>query len=99
MPWAIPQVSLQSGQSSIVTQVTVGTTPVQILAANPKRVRATIFYPDSTVLYLKLGPGAASNSFTYKLTSSDSKDVTDWDGVISAVKSSGSSVLTITEIS
>ena len=99
MPWAILTVKNQSGTNSNITSVPVTpSAPVTILAANPNRVKAVIYYPDSTVLYIKLGSGVSTTNWTYKLASSQTLEIINWSGTITAIKGSGNSTLNITEI-
>ena len=53
--------------STVVTSMAAGTSAVTLLSALSTRRRALIFNDANTVLYLKLGTGASSTSFTVKV--------------------------------
>lgn len=99
MPWAVAPVRNQGGTHSTVTVVPV--TPaaaVTLLQPNSKRVRATLYHDASTVLYIKLGSGASSANFTYKLVNPGGQEIQDWWGVVTAIKGSGNSNVIVTEV-
>jgi hypothetical protein len=57
--------------ASNVTNVASSATNVTLLAANANRGAATIYNDSTSVLYLKLGAGASSSSFTIMILPSD----------------------------
>ena len=56
-----------SGYTSNVTTVSVPSSDTQLLAANPDRVGAIIYVTGSYPIFLKLGSGAAVNSYTMQI--------------------------------
>lgn len=86
--------------SAAVTRVAVGPAVVTLLVARPARVRAIIFNETGT-LRVKLGPNASLTDYTYEILSSagnNSQDVTDYTGIITAIKTSGSTFAQVTDI-
>lgn len=81
-----------------VTNTSVGTSAVTILAANATR-RGIIITNESGTLFVKFGSGASSTSYTYRLVANTTVDLdTRYPGVISAVKVSGTTPVLSTEL-
>lgn len=53
---------------------------------------------ESGYLYLKLGPAAAMDDYTYRLNGNAVLELTTWVGPVSAVRASGSGWVMCTEI-
>lgn len=56
------------GMNSTVSQIAASTVAATVFAANATRVGATFFNEGKETMYLKLGSGASSTSYTAKLT-------------------------------
>lgn len=57
--------------TAAVTRVPSSVDAVQILAANPDRLRLLVYNESTQTLYLKYGSGASSTSYTVQLASGD----------------------------
>ena len=85
------------GQFADVKQVSVGTSPVQLIPMRPEREVAWI-YNAGGILYYKFGLGASETSFTGRLTPNESSPpLYRYNGPITAVKASGTSMVYVTE--
>jgi hypothetical protein len=68
-----------------------------LLAANTNRKRAILSFESATD-YVKLGAGASTSSYTYKVTTANTViEITGWVGQIDATGTSGKNVL-VTEL-
>lgn len=82
-----------------VTSVPASLTSVTLLAANPDRRGAAIFNNSSSELYLKLGVGASSTSFTYRAATNAYFEVPfRYTGIITGAWSSATGNALITEV-
>lgn len=84
-----------SSDTATTQNITVGNiTPITLFVSNPNRLKAVI-YNETGTLYIKLGIGASSTSYNYRLTANTFQEITEYTGIITAIKQSGStSVLT-----
>jgi hypothetical protein len=86
--------------SSNVTRVAVSSTSVQFLAANTARLGMIVVNESSGTMFLKYGTAAASNSYTYRITSNQVLEVgSNYTGIVHAILGSGSGNGQITELS
>jgi hypothetical protein len=102
-PWVISgNVTIGGGATATITQVSVtNAVSVTLLASNADRKKAIFTIPTiGTALFI--GFAATTNTtttFTYKLVSNNSVlEVEDYTGVISAIATGTTDVVTITEI-
>ena len=83
--------------STVTLVVTTGSNQT-LLAPNANRKRAVLSFESATD-YVKLGVGAATNSYTYKITSANTViEISGWTGQIDMTGTSGKNVL-VTELS
>lgn len=82
--------------SAVVTTVAVGVSAIQLLASRAARVRAVIFNEAGT-LYVKAGAAASSSDYTWRLTANTELDVTQYYGVLTAAKQSGTTDVHVTD--
>lgn len=80
-----------------VTNVSVGTSPTTLSASNANKTRVVIFNETGT-LYVKLGSGASSTSYTTRLTANTLYEITGYTGIISATKQTGTTPVLVTEV-
>ena len=86
-----------SSGSATVSNVSVGVSSTTLLAANASRLRA-IIHNESGTLFVKYGTGASSTSYTYRLVAQTVLEASQYTGIITAVKQSGTSAVLCTEI-
>ena len=86
-----------SASSATVTNLSIGTSVTTVLAANASRIRA-IIHNESGTLYVKYGTGASSTSYTFRLTAQAVLESTQYTGIITAIKASGTSPVLVTEL-
>lgn len=78
---------------------TVGTDEAVLLSPNTNRIGATIYNEGSAICYMKLGTDASTTSYTLQIISGAYYELPyRYTGSITAITSSGSCVLRITEI-
>jgi hypothetical protein len=83
--------------SATVTSNSVGAVAaVTLLASRAARIRAVIFNESGT-LFVKAGSTASSTDYTWRLTANTELDVTDYTGILTAIKSSGTSNVQATD--
>jgi hypothetical protein len=70
-----------------------------VLAANVNRLGATFYSDGAGNVFLALGAAATTTDFTVRMTQNDYYEVpADYNGLITAIRSSGSSALRVTEL-
>lgn len=96
----LTQAELRKVSTATPTAVTVGNTTTSVLSANSFRVFATFINDSTEVIYLALGSTAVMNE-GIRLNASGGAYLIDatnlYTGAVSAICSSGSKVLTVTE--
>lgn len=80
-----------------VTSVAVSTTVATLSASNAAKTRV-IVYNEAGTLFVKLGSGATSASYTYRLTANSSLEIEGYYGIVTAIKQTGSSAALVTEV-
>lgn len=80
-----------------VTSVTVSTTVATLSASNAAKTQVIVFNEAGT-LYVKLGAGATSASYTYRLTANTALEINGYYGIVTAIKQSGTSAALVTEV-
>ena len=83
--------------TATVTQVSVSTTVATLSASNSAKTKV-IVHNESGTLFVKLGSGASSSSYTYRLTGNTVVEVEGYFGIITATKASGTSNALVTEV-
>ncbi len=98
----VPTVSVNNfpgGSVATATVTAVSVSPVLsvLSASTPSRVKV-ILHNESGTLFVKLGAGASSASYSYRLTANTTAEITNYTGAITAVKASGTSNCLVTEL-
>lgn len=83
--------------SATVTRVSVGVAATTLLAARAARVAAVIFNEAGT-LFVKYGSAASATDYTIRLTANTITDVSNYSGIITAIKVSGTTSVQVTDI-
>jgi hypothetical protein len=86
------------GANAVVTSVAGSATVVDVLASNVNRISCVINNDSTAILYLKYGSGAATTSYTHKLTQDDSVIVDDYNGLITGIWASATGDARVTEV-
>ena len=82
--------------TATVIPVTVSTTVATLLTSNAARTLAVIWNETGT-LFVKAGSGATSSSYTWRLTANTELDITDYTGIVTAAKATGTSTCLVTD--
>lgn len=85
-----------SSSTATVTSVSVSPTVATLAAANASRLRL-IVHNEGGTLFVKLGTGASSSSYSYRLTANTTLELTQYTGAVTATKGSGTSNALVTE--
>ena len=80
-----------------VTSVSVSTTEATLSASNAAKSKVIVHNENGT-LYVKLGSGATSASYSYRLTSNTVAEIEGYTGIITAIKQTGTSNALVTEV-
>ncbi len=84
------------GQHSSVKVVSVGTGVTKLLPLRAEREQVVIYNAEG-ILYVKYGSDASEKSFTECLQSNQTTKIYKYTGPLTAVKSSGDSMVYVTE--
>lgn len=80
-----------------ITSVVVSTTVATISASNASKTKVVV-YNESGTLFVKLGSGASSTSYSYRLTANTVLEISGYTGIVTAIKATGSSNALVTEV-
>lgn len=80
-----------------VTSVSVSTTVATLSASNAAKTKV-IVYNESGTLFVKLGSGATSASYSYRLTANSTLEIDGYTGIVTGIKASGTSNALVTEV-
>jgi hypothetical protein len=83
--------------TAVVSSVSVGVVATTLKAANAARIRLIVFN-ESGVLFVKFGTAAASGDYTYRMTANSVLEIENYSGIVTGIKSSGTSNVQVTEI-
>lgn len=83
--------------TSTVTSVSVSTTVATLSASNAAKTSVIVFNEAGT-LFVKLGAGATSASYSYRLTANTALEINGYAGIVTGIKSSGTSAALVTEV-
>jgi hypothetical protein len=87
-----------SALTPTVASVSVGTSVTTLLAANSSRQRA-IIHNESGTLFVKLGTGASSSDYTYRIVAQTTLEIPfAQSAAITAIKASGTSNVQVTSL-
>lgn len=88
----------QSVSTAVVTNVSVGAgAAVTLSNSNAARVKLIAFNETGT-LYVKLGSSASNSSYSYKITGGATLEITQYSGIVTAIKQTGTSAVLVTEL-
>jgi hypothetical protein len=93
--------NIPDGTTAVITQVSVGTSSVSLLAANPLRKSVVLCNQGVvTALYVAFGATCSATSFTYKTVTGPNifPVITGYTGAISAIEVGGAVLVNVTEI-
>lgn len=86
-------------ESAVVTSVPASIAAVDLLTANTLRRGASIYNNSSSELFIKLGAGASSTSFTYRAATNSYFEVPfNYTGLITGVWASANGAALVTEV-
>lgn len=80
-----------------VTNISVGTSVITLSASNASKKRVHV-YNETGTLFVKLGSAASASSYTFRLTANTALEITDYAGLVTAIKQSGTTAVLVTEI-
>ncbi len=85
--------------TSAVTQVTSTGANQTLLAANPSRTKAILYF-ETGIWYLKLGATASASSLTYKISANNTslEIPASWVGIIDALCTTAGKLVDVTEL-
>ena len=83
--------------TATVTRVTVSTTVATLKAANAARLQL-IVHNEAGILFVKLGAAATATDYSFRLTANTILTVDEYTGIVTAIKSSGTSEAQVTEL-
>lgn len=83
--------------TATVTNVSVSPTVTTLSASNAAKTKV-VLYNEAGTLYVKLGTGASSSSYSYKLTANAVLEIDGYYGIVTGTKASGTSACLVTEI-
>lgn len=86
----------EKNATATVTSVSVSPTVATLASANSARIKLIIHNVTGT-LYVKLGTGASSSDFSYRLTANDRVEIEQYTGAVTGTKGSGTSAALVTE--
>lgn len=90
------KVNQASSNTSTVVQITSNGANQTILAANPARKHAVLFF-STGIWSVKYGAGASSTSFTYQAALNTAIEVFVWQGQIDAICTTSGKLVNVTE--
>lgn len=80
-----------------VTSVVVSTTVATLSASNAAKTKV-IVYNEGGTLFVKLGSGATSASYSYRLTANSTLEIEGYYGIVTAIKQTGTTNALVTEV-
>lgn len=80
-----------------VTAVSVSPVVATLSASNAAKT-AVIIHNEAGTLFVKLGSGASSASYSYRLTANTLVEINGYAGIITATKVSGTTIALVTEV-
>lgn len=83
--------------TATITTVAVSTSVATLSASNSSKT-GVVIHNEGGVLFVKFGTAATSSSYTYRLTQNTVLEITNYAGIITAIKLAGSTNARVTEI-
>lgn len=93
---AIP-VTFGGSAVATVTRVAVSTTVATLSASNAAKTKV-IVHNETGTLYVKLGSGATSTDYSYRLTAQTTLEIEGYTGIVTGIKQTGSTDAQVTEV-
>lgn len=93
---AIP-VTFGGAAVATVTSVSVSTTVATLSASNAAKTKVVV-YNEGGILFVKLGSGATSASYSYRLTANSTLEIDGYTGIVTGIKSAGTTNALVTEV-
>lgn len=90
-------VSSGSLATAVVTSVTVSTTVATVLASVSTRSKF-VLHNEAGTLFVKLGTGATASDYSARLTANTAWEFSGYSGVVTAIKSAGTTNLQVTSV-
>jgi len=84
--------------TATVSRIAVNNTGAVTLSASNSAKIKVIIYNEGGTLYVKFGTAASSTDFTYVMTVDSTLEITEYYGIITARKASGSTYADVTEV-
>lgn len=94
---AIPVTIGSNTTLATVNSVSVSTTVATLSASNAAKTGVIVFNEAGT-LFVKLGAGATSASYTYRLTANTALEINGYAGIVTGIKQSGTTAALVTEV-
>lgn len=94
---AIPVTIGSNTTLATVSSVSVSTTVATLSASNAAKTSVIVFNEAGT-LFVKLGAGATSASYTYRLTANTALEINGYAGIVTGIKQSGITAALVTEV-
>lgn len=93
---AIP-VTFGGSALATVSTVAVSTTVATLSASNAAKTKVVV-HNETGTLYVKLGSGATSADYSYRLTANTTLEIDGYTGIVTGIKQSGSTNAQVTEV-
>lgn len=100
VPVTIPTpVPVTQGGTALATVTLVSVSPtVATLSVSNAAKTQVIVYNETGTLFVKLGTGASTTSYSYRLTANTVVEIDGYTGEITAIKASGTTNALVTEV-
>ena len=79
------------------TSVVVSTTVATLSVSNAAKTKVVV-YNEAGTLFVKLGSGASSTSYGYRLTANSTLEIEGYAGIVTGIKVSGTTNALVTEV-
>lgn len=86
-----------AASTATVTNISVGGSSVTLSASNAAKTKV-IVHNETGTLFVKLGSAASSTSYSYRLTANTLLEITDYTGIVTAIKATGNTPVLVTEV-
>lgn len=93
---SIPVITGGSAVATI-TSVSVSTTVATLSASNAAKTKVVV-YNEGGTLFVKLGSGATSASYSYRLTANSTLEIEGYYGIVTGIKQTGTTNALVTEV-
>lgn len=94
---AIPVTTGGVGVATTST-VALSTTVATLSASNSAKTQVIVHNDSGSVIYVKLGSGATTTDFSYRLTAQSTLEINGYYGIVTAIRAAGTSDARVTEV-